>query len=75
MVRYVTISVPEDVKKILEKAKGREDWGSFLLRMYREYEKLKRMMAFRELKKILTDDDLRSIESSMKEFRRNFKLR
>ena len=32
----MTISVPDDVKRLLEKAKGREDWGSFLLRLYFE---------------------------------------
>ena len=31
MGKYVTISVPADVKKLLEKVKGRDEWGKFLL--------------------------------------------
>jgi hypothetical protein len=33
--RYSTISVPEEVKRILERAKGEREWGPFLLELYR----------------------------------------
>lgn len=75
MVKYVTISVPEHVKKILEKAKGEEEWGAFLLRIYEEYMRLRKMVAFKELRRMLTEEDLDSIEKSMKGFRKNFRLR
>ncbi|MCS7364866.1 MAG: antitoxin VapB family protein [archaeon GB-1867-035] len=73
--RYVTISVLEDVKRILEKGKGSEDWSSFLLKIYREYEYLRRLESFRKLRSLLSDEDLREIEESIKEFREKFSLR
>lgn len=73
--RYVTISVLEDVKRILEKGKGNEDWSSFLLKIYREYEYLRRLESFRKLRSLLSDEDLREIEESIKEFREKFSLR
>ena len=73
--RYVTISVPDDVKRLLEKAKGREDWGSFLLRLYFEARSLKGMRAFDELTSILTEEDLKAIVESSREFRERFRFR
>lgn len=73
--RYVTISVPADVKKLLEKAKGKEEWGSFLLRLYVESKSLKSRRAFEELTGILTEEDLKAIIESSKEFRERFQLR
>jgi len=65
----------EDVKRILEKGKGSEDWSSFLLKIYREYEYLRRLESFRKLRSLLSDEDLREIEESIKEFREKFSLR
>jgi len=73
--KYVTISVPDDVKKLLEKAKGKEDWGSFLLRLYFEAKSLKGKRAFDELTSILTEEDLRAIVESSREFRERFRFR
>ncbi len=73
--KYVTISVPDDVKKLLEKAKGKEDWGSFLLRLYFEAKSLKGKRAFDELTSILTEEDLRAIVESSREFRERFQFR
>jgi hypothetical protein len=42
---YSTISVPGDVKKTLEEAKGDKDWGSYLLELYAEADKAKRANA------------------------------
>lgn len=36
MRKYSTISVPVEVKKALEKAKGEDEWGKFLLTLYRD---------------------------------------
>ena len=74
MSNYSTISVPGDVKKTLEEAKGNKDWGSYLLELYAEADKAKRNNAFQKLADILTDDDLESIENSSKEFREKLKI-
>ena len=72
--RYVTISVPINVKKKLEKLKGDLEWGEFLMKLCEEYERLKREKAFRELISILSDADLKRIEEESKKFRRGFIL-
>ena len=73
--RYATISVPADVKNLLEKAKGRDEWGKFLLDLYAEVERLKRKEAFEELASTITDEDLKAILESSKEFRERFAFR
>ena len=75
MSRYVTISVPVEVKKRLEKLKGSLDWGTFLLKLVEEYEHCKKEKAFKKLTEILTIEDLNEIEASYKNFRKRFKLR
>jgi len=47
-----TISVREEVKKILEDLKGEEDWSSFLEELVEEYAELKREKVRRELKEL-----------------------
>jgi hypothetical protein len=73
--RYATISVPAAVKKRLEKAKGKKEWGEFLLELYTEGRRLKSKKAFKELTDILTDEDLKAITESSKEFRERFAFR
>ena len=73
--RYATISVPVEVKKILEKAKGDEEWGKFLLKLYEEYERLKGLKSFEQLRRILSAEELEDISKSSLEFRERFKLR
>jgi len=75
MTEYSTISIPIDVKKRLEKAKGKKDWGEFILDLYNETQKLKSKKAFNELTEILTDEDLKAMEASSKEFREKFAFR
>ena len=75
MGKYVTISVPADVKKLLEKLKGRDEWGKFLLNLYTEVKRLKSKKAFEELASTLTDEDLKAILESSKEFRERFTFR
>ena len=75
MGKYVTISVPADVKKLLEKVKGRDEWGKFLLNLYTEVKRLKSKRAFEELASTLTDEDLKAILESSKEFRERFAFR
>ncbi len=48
MSKYATISVPQNVKKRLEKAKGNKEWGDFLLELYIERQLLKSKKAFEE---------------------------
>jgi predicted CopG family antitoxin len=71
---YETISVPTDVKKLLEKAKGEDEWGKFLLNLYLEAKRLKSKRAFEELANMLNEEDLKAISESSKEFRERFKL-
>jgi predicted CopG family antitoxin len=73
--KYATISVPVEVKKHLEKAKGNKTWGEFLLEMCTEWQRLKSEKAFHELRRFLSKDDLKSIRESSKEFREQFALR
>jgi predicted CopG family antitoxin len=73
--KYVTISVPADVKRLLEKVKGRDEWGKFLLNLYAEVKRLKSKKAFNELTSTLTDEDLKAIIESSREFRERFTFR
>ncbi|MEM4412493.1 MAG: antitoxin VapB family protein [Thermofilum sp.] len=73
--RYATISVPVEVKRVLEKAKGNMEWGEFLLQLYQEARRLKRIIAFKELVEALNEEDLEEIARSSREFRDGFVLR
>ena len=75
MRRYSTISVPTEVKRVLEEAKGDEEWGEFLLELYIEVERLRRARAFERLAETITDEELKSIIESSKDFRKGFDLR
>jgi predicted CopG family antitoxin len=72
---YSTISVPEEVKKILERAKGEKDWGAFLLEMYTEADLAKRTKAFSKLVEKLSHEDLESIVKSSREFREGLRFK
>lgn len=72
---YTTISVPEEVKRTLEGAKGDREWGEFLLDLYREADRARRAGAFRKLVEVLSEEDLRAMEESSESFREGFKLR
>jgi len=71
---YSTISVPGDVKRTLEEAKGERDWGRFLMDLFAEAEAAKRGRAFSELAEVLTDEDLEAIGESSREFREKMKI-
>jgi hypothetical protein len=75
MSKYSTISVPIEIKKRLEQAKGEKEWGEFLLEMCIEGQNQKGKKAFEELRELLSKEDLKAIRESSKEFRENFKLR
>lgn len=75
MATYSTISVPAEVKKLLKKAKGDDEWGKFLLNLYLEAKRLKSKKAFEELAEMLNEEDLKAILESSKELRERFALR
>jgi predicted CopG family antitoxin len=75
MGKYATISVPADVKKVLEKAKGRHEWGEFLFSLYSEASRLSSRRAFEELTSLLTTEDLESILKTSREFRERLAFR
>ena len=70
--RYATISVPIEVKKVLERAKGDMEWGDFLLKLYLEVKRLKGEVAFRRLTEVLSDEDIERIARSSRELRKGF---
>ena len=75
MGKYATISVPVEVKKVLEKAKGGDEWGRFLLKLYTDVKRLRSTEAFEQLAETLTDEDLKAIIESSEEFRERFSFR
>jgi len=75
MKKYATISIPEDVKKILEEAKGRAEWGDFLLKLYTEVKRAKGEEAFKRLAETLTEEELKGLIDSSREFRERFVLK
>ena len=75
MRRYATISVLREVKEILKKRKGDQDWSTFLLKLLTEARELKARVSFEELRRALSDEDLEGILRSSREFREGFKLR
>jgi len=70
---FSTISVPRDVKRLLEEAKGDKEWGPYLLELYDEAEKARRRDPFNKLT-LLLDEDLDSIERSSREFREKLRI-
>ncbi len=52
-----TISVREDVKKLLEDVKGDKDWNTFLKELAEEYIAMKREKVRSKLKELLIIDD------------------
>ncbi|MEF8832976.1 MAG: antitoxin VapB family protein [Candidatus Thermoplasmatota archaeon] len=75
MSKYKTISVPEDVKRELERAKNGREWGDFLKDLYEEAKEKKSKRAFEELVEGLSKEELDKILESSDEFRRGFELR
>jgi hypothetical protein len=75
LAKYATISIPRNVKRLLEGAKGTRQWGEFLMELYNERTTLRSKRAFDETVNLLTSDDLTSILTSSKEFREKFSFR
>jgi hypothetical protein len=74
MKKYATISVPAEVKAVLEKTKGKKSWGYYLSETCIEWQAAKGKKAFEELRRLLSKEDLKTIRESSREFRENFKL-
>ncbi|MEM4288165.1 MAG: antitoxin VapB family protein [Candidatus Caldarchaeum sp.] len=75
MDNYSTISVPKRVKEILERNKGDSDWGEYLLQLYSEARRRRRLEAFERLRKTLSKEELERILEESKAFRKEFALR
>ena len=75
MGRYTTISVLREVKELLAKEKGNRNWSEFLLELYREARTARARRAFEELRRMLSDEELKEIAGSSIEFRERFRLR
>lgn len=72
---YSTIPVKREVKRILEKDKGDQDWSEYLLSLYEEARRRRGRDAFTRLAQVLGEEDLDKIESEAREFRGRFTLR
>lgn len=59
----------------MREKKGNKDLISFLLELYMEAKASKSRSALEKLRQLLTEEDLKSIEKSSREFREKFKLR
>ncbi|MDH5806769.1 MAG: hypothetical protein QXW62_03030 [Candidatus Methanomethylicaceae archaeon] len=75
MNKYATISVPREVKELLAKKKGKDDWGKFLLELYMKAEYARMKESYDELRKVLTEEELSEILKTSEEFRERFRLR
>lgn len=75
MSNYTTISVPDDVKKALEKVKGDREWGEFLLELYREADRARRVRAFEKLVEVLSPEEVETVSESSRSFREGLRLR
>ena len=75
MRKYVTISVLREVKEVLERDKGDRDWSDYLLRLYTEVKELRARVAFEELRRLLSEEELEGVIRSSREFRERFGLR
>ena len=75
MKKYATISVPAEIKNSLEEAKGKQEWGEFILSLYTEAQQLKTKKAFQKLTETLTEEDLKTMKKSSKQFREKLELK
>ena len=75
MKKYATISVPAEIKNRLETAKGKQEWGEFILKLYTDAHTVKSKKAFEKLTETLTEEDLKNMTESSKEFREKFEFR
>lgn len=57
-----TISVREDVKRLLEEVKGDKDWNTFLKELVEEYIAIKRESVRKRLKELLVIDDFEELK-------------
>lgn len=73
--KYSTISVPAEIKSRLETTKGKQEWGEFILKLYNDAHRLKSKKAFETLTETLTEEDLKTMTESSKEFREKFEFR
>ena len=73
MSDFSTISVPREVKRVLEEAKGDKEWGPYLLELYNDAMKTRRRDSFNELTDLL-EEDLDSIERSSRELREKLRI-
>ena len=73
--KYATISVPVEVKRVLEEAKGGDEWGEFLLNLCAEAKRLRGEEAFQRLASALTEEELRAILESARDFRERLAFR
>ncbi|MEM0105729.1 MAG: hypothetical protein QXS42_02030 [Zestosphaera sp.] len=75
MSKYVTISVPREVKELLARKKGKSGWGKFLFELYMRAEYARMRESFNKLREVLDEEELNESEKASKEFRERFRIR
>lgn len=75
MMSKTTITIRSEVKALLEKLKGGKSWDEFLLEVYYFLTRKERIAALRELKKIVSDEDLEYLEKNLGEVRVKWKFK
>ena len=58
-----TITISKRTKQLLEAIKGDKDWDEFLFDIYKILRMQRKLKALKELRKLITDEDLKELES------------
>ena len=58
-----TITISKRTKQLLETIKGDKDWDEFLFDIYKILRMQRKLKALKELRKLITDEDLKELES------------
>lgn len=75
MSKYTSITIKNEVKKELEKFKGNKSWDEFLINLLKEYVRLKKFEAAKELEKSFTQKELEMLEEILKREKSKWKLK
>lgn len=73
--KYTSITIKNEVKRELEKFKGKKSWDEFLINLLKEYVRLKKIEAAKELEKSFTQEELEMLEEITKREKSKWKLK
>ena len=70
-----TITISKRTKQLLETIKGDKDWDEFLFDIYKILRMQRKLKALKELRKLITDEDLKELESVIETVRVKWNFR